>query len=197
MGTEELRGIFAVKLPVSALARSRAWYERVFGFEVDIEFPDDDGVVRGVAGWLPGSGQTMFALRESPAHASGVAGFNLVNFAVADRASLEGWVSRLDDLGVQHSPIIDATIGWIVVLDDPDGIELHLYSQERHGIDQTGRRGYGRHVDAGTDRSRQDRIQRVAETTNVDTAHAAPTTVDATGLWSTPPTRRCSPQGRP
>ena len=148
MDGPSLRGIFAVKLPVADLARSQAWYERVFGFEPELEFPDDDGVVRGVAGRLPGVDGVMLALRESPDHALGVAGFNLVNFSVEDKASVEAWADRLDELGIEHSPVIDATVGWIVVLHDPDGIELHLYSEERHGIEQAGRRGYGRPVTA-------------------------------------------------
>ena len=44
-----LAGIFAVKLPVRSLTAARAWYERVFDFRPIFEFPDDDGVVRGVA----------------------------------------------------------------------------------------------------------------------------------------------------
>ena len=138
-----LRGVFAVKLPVRDLARSTAWYERVFGFEIDREFRDDDGVVRGVAGYLPGVTETFFTLRESPAHARAVAGFNLVNLAVETKDSVAAWDRRLDELGIAHSPVIDATIGWMLVLHDPDGIELHLYSQQRHDIDQTGRPGYG------------------------------------------------------
>lgn len=143
-----LQGMFAVKLPVSDLARSRTWYERVFGFIPETEFPDGDGVVRGVAGHLPGVADPALALREAPAAARGVAGFNLLNLAVEDRASVEAWAVRLDELGVEHSPVIEATIGWIIVLHDPDGIELHLYSRQRHGIDTAGRPGYGRPVAA-------------------------------------------------
>lgn len=146
MGMPALQGIFAVKLPVHDVARSRAWYERVFGFEPDMEFPDDDGVVRGVAGRLPGVEGTRFALRESPTHARGVAGFNLVNLAVEDKSDVEAWATRLGELGIEHSPVIDATVGWIVVLHDPNGIEVHLYSREHHGIDQAGRPGYGRPI---------------------------------------------------
>lgn len=54
------------------------------------------------------------------------------------------WVGHLDDLSVKHSPKIDATIGWMVVVHDPDGLEIHLYSRRSHGIDQDGRSGYGR-----------------------------------------------------
>ena len=39
----QFSGIFSIKLPVRELDRSRVWYERVFGYVVDIEFPDDDG----------------------------------------------------------------------------------------------------------------------------------------------------------
>lgn len=142
----ELQGIYAVKLPVRDLAESREWYQRVFGFAVEMEFPDADGVVRGVSGHLPGGDGTWFALRESPEHAAGVAGFNLVNLAVANLAALEQWTVSLDALGVAHSPIIDATIGWILVLNDPNDIELHLYTQAQHSIDQSARVGYGRPV---------------------------------------------------
>jgi len=48
-GKPALAGIFAVKLPVRDLAAARAWYERVFDLRPIFEFPDDDGVVRGVA----------------------------------------------------------------------------------------------------------------------------------------------------
>jgi len=34
-------GIHHIKLPVSDLARSREWYERVLAYTVDREFPDD------------------------------------------------------------------------------------------------------------------------------------------------------------
>lgn len=146
MAGATLEGIYAVKLPVSDLARSRAWYERVLGFVPELEFPDADGVVRGVAGRLAGVADSMLALREDAAAARGVSGFNLLNLAIADRASAEAWAARLDDLGVDRSPVIEATIGWIVVLHDPDGIELHLYSREGHGEDRADRAGFGRPV---------------------------------------------------
>jgi catechol 2,3-dioxygenase-like lactoylglutathione lyase family enzyme len=139
-----LHGIHAVKLPVRDLAESRAWYERTLLFVVELEFPDADAVVRGVSGHLPGIGGTWFALRESPGHAAGVEGFNLVNLLVDDRAALEDWAAWLDELDVPHSPIIDATLGWIVVLNDPNGIEIHLYTEQPHHIDQSERPGYGR-----------------------------------------------------
>jgi catechol-2,3-dioxygenase len=63
---------------------------------------------------------------------------------VPDRDALGGWVEHLDACGVTHSPVIDATVGWLVVLHDADGHEIHLYTDQRHGMDQAGRPGYGR-----------------------------------------------------
>jgi hypothetical protein len=69
-----------------------------------------------------------------------------VMISVADRDALETWVAHLDGLGVGHSPIVDASLGWLVAFNDPDGHEFHLYTETRHGIDQSGRPGYGRLV---------------------------------------------------
>lgn len=143
-----LAGIHHVKIPVTDLVRSRAWYERVLGLTVTIEFPDEDGVVRGVGGTVPGLGDTMLALRQNPVAAAGCRNFDPVSFGVDDRASVEAWAAHLDTQGVGHSPVIDASIGWLLVFDDPDGLQLHLYSWAAHGVDQSGRPGYGRAVAA-------------------------------------------------
>jgi catechol 2,3-dioxygenase-like lactoylglutathione lyase family enzyme len=138
-----LDGLFGVKLPVTDLARSLRWYQDVFGFEVYLEFPDDDGVVRGVGAHVAGLGDMAVALRENPEVARGIAGFDPVIWAVPDQSALEEWVAHLDALGIAHSPVIEASIGWLLVFHDPDGLEVHLYTRTRHGIDQRGRRGYG------------------------------------------------------
>lgn len=146
MSHPQLAGIHHLKIPVTDLPRALAWYGRVFGFRPTIEFPDDDGVIRGVAGVLPGLGDTMVAFRENLRAAQGCAGFDPIGFAVADRADVEKWAAHLDVQGIPHSPVIDASIGWLLVFNDPDGLELHLYSWATHGIDQSGRPGYGRPV---------------------------------------------------
>lgn len=61
LAAPRLAGIFGVKFPVRDLAASRAWYERVFGLTLEFEFPDDDGVVRGVAYSASGLGDVGVA----------------------------------------------------------------------------------------------------------------------------------------
>ena len=112
MTNVEFTGIHHVKLPVSDLSRSREWYERVLGYTVDREFPDDDGVVRGVGGRLPGQGVPV-ALRQNAEAAAGNAGFDPVSFAIADRAAAEAWTAHFDALGVHHSAIsVRPAAGW-------------------------------------------------------------------------------------
>jgi hypothetical protein len=109
-----------------------------------MDFPDADATVLGVAGTVPGLGDTQLTLRVNPVAAIGCAGFDPVSFAVDGEADIRAWAAHLDTLGVAHSPVIEASIGWLLVFDDPDGINLHLYSLAGHGVDHSGRAGYGR-----------------------------------------------------
>ena len=59
-----IAGIHHIKLPVSDVARSRAWYQRVLGFETEIEFVED-GEIQGVAIRRDGC-QPQIALRHDP-----------------------------------------------------------------------------------------------------------------------------------
>lgn len=140
----ELTGLRGVKLPVTDVQRSMRWYEVVFGARPFMEFPDEGGVVRGVALHLPGCGDAILALRHNP-DAHPMAGLEVI-YSVTDRRALTRWVHHLDACGVPHSPVIDATVGWLVVLHDSDGHEIHLYTEQRHDIDQADRPGYGRTI---------------------------------------------------
>ena len=143
MANVEFTGIRHVKLAVSDLARSREWYERVLGFTVELEFADDDGVVRGVGGRLPGC-DALVGLRQNPQAAAGNAGFDPVGFAIADRAAAEAWSAHFDALGVRHSEIRNATRGWGMDVYDPDGVTLRPYSTGDDHEDRTNQPGYGR-----------------------------------------------------
>ena len=80
--------VMSVKIPVSDLAASRRWYADVFGLTEVMEWPDADGVVRGVA--LSGLGTVLLALREHPAAAAATHGFGFVNVQVPGEEDLSG-----------------------------------------------------------------------------------------------------------
>ena len=145
MANVEFTGIHHLKLPVSDLARSREWYERVLGYTVEREFPDDDGGIRGVGGRLPGA-DVPVALRQNTQAAAGNAAFDPVSFAIADRAAAESWAAHFDALGVRHSGIKGATRGWVVDVYDPDGLTVRLYSTGDDSEDHTNQPGYAHTV---------------------------------------------------
>lgn len=130
MSVPKLLGLRNVKVPVTDLHTALDWYQRVFGFRTTIEFPDADGVVRGVHGELPGIGDVL-ALREDPVAARGLGAFAIANFAVVNGLALQAWVAHLDALGVTHGPIIDTPRLSLLVLANPDGQEIHLYTPIR------------------------------------------------------------------
>jgi catechol 2,3-dioxygenase-like lactoylglutathione lyase family enzyme len=140
-----IMGIHHLKIPVSDLARSRAWYEKVFGLTVEFEFPDGDGVVRGLAGRIGG---IPVALRQNPDAAQGISGFDPICFAIADRAAAEAWMAHLDQQDAEHSGIHEATTGWMVQVHDPDGIAIRLYSTKDE-VDHIGEAGFPTRVNDG------------------------------------------------
>jgi catechol 2,3-dioxygenase-like lactoylglutathione lyase family enzyme len=117
-----------VKLPVSDVAASSAWYRRTLGLEVHVEFVEE-GRLMGVALVDPGSG-IQIALRLDPERAAALKGFDLVAIGVPERDEVHAWARRLDELGVGHGGVVTGHQGGAVLvgLHDPDGIELRLYA---------------------------------------------------------------------
>jgi catechol 2,3-dioxygenase-like lactoylglutathione lyase family enzyme len=136
--TGEILGLHHIKIPVTDLPRSRAWYERVFELEPLTELRDDsDGVVRGVS--YRSKGDLAFSLREHPSAAKGFAGFDPFAIMLRGRADIDHWVERLDALDVAHAAPIEVPIGHILAFHDPDGLELRFYTLNEAGADPEGR----------------------------------------------------------
>jgi catechol 2,3-dioxygenase-like lactoylglutathione lyase family enzyme len=123
-------GLHHAKIPVTDLARSREWFESLLGLQAEIEFRDDDGTVRGVA-YLP-IGGLRIALREDRARATALAGWDPLALAVATRGDLDTIAAELDARGIAHGSPIRATLGWLLSVEAPDGLQLRFYTEERH-----------------------------------------------------------------
>jgi len=136
--TGEILGLHHVKIPVADMTRSREWYERVFDLEPLSEFADQhDGVVRGVV--YRAKGDLMISLREQPVAAAGLVGYDPFAIMLRGRADIDHWVARLDQLGVAHEPVAEASIGFMLSFPDPDGLELRFYTLDAEGRDPEGR----------------------------------------------------------
>lgn len=126
-----LAGVHHVKLPVSDLARSLAWYESRLGYRKSFEFVEQ-GVVMGLVLQHPRGGPDL-ALRADPARAAAAAGFDYFSIGVPDRDAIDRLAVRLSGLGEDHAGVQWATIGWILPgLQDPDGHEVRFYTLSRH-----------------------------------------------------------------
>ncbi len=120
-----------VAVTVTDLDRSIPWYAALF--DADPVLDEDTGPFRHVV-WAIGGGSCLFGLHQFPALNDSApfderrAGLDHVSFACATRAELESWASRLDELGVAHGGIVDASYGSGVSFRDPDNIALEMFA---------------------------------------------------------------------
>lgn len=118
-----------VAVTVRDLERSATWYERLFGSAPVLD--EDTGAFYHKVYVLGG---TLFGLHTHPTgpgdepFAATNTGLDHVAFGVADRAALERWAARLDELGIAHGGLVDAPYGSGVSFKDPDGIALEFFA---------------------------------------------------------------------
>lgn len=127
-------GIHHLKFPVSDLATSLNFYERAFAArripEADHRRTADGELYAYI---IAIEGLGMLELRLHPSRARRHALFDPLTLRVADRVALTAWIAHLDTIGATHSPVITAVQAWLVVVEDPDGNRIRLYTDEKHG----------------------------------------------------------------
>jgi catechol 2,3-dioxygenase-like lactoylglutathione lyase family enzyme len=116
-GITGLDRIAQVKLPVSDLAVSVAWYRRLLDLRLWVEIVEDD-VLRG-AGLIDRQGRFNISLRDRTVCASrpDLNGFDVVAFLPASRSVLDDMVARCDRLGIRQNGIQETPAG--ALLDVP------------------------------------------------------------------------------
>lgn len=118
-----------VAVTVTDLAASEAWYTKVLGIKPVLD--EDTGPFRHIVYQL---GNTLFGLHGFPDLASDQPfnerrpGLDHVAFGVSSRDALAEWAARLDELGVAHGGIVDASYGSGLSFRDPDNIALELFA---------------------------------------------------------------------
>jgi glyoxylase I family protein len=122
-------GAHHVALTVQDVDASAAWYQDLFGMQPLMQADDENVRLRVLA--HPDSG-LIIGLREYPAHDDGAfsefrTGLDHIAFTVSSRDELEVWQDVLAEKGIPFSPIAESPIGTLVVLRDPDNIQLELW----------------------------------------------------------------------
>ena len=107
------------------------WYRALIGADPVLDEHTDAGFRHVV--WLLDGG-TLFGIHQHDRAADDErfsefrVGLDHVSWGCADRAELENWANRLDDLGIEHGPIVDASYGSGLSFRDPDGIALEFFA---------------------------------------------------------------------
>jgi glyoxylase I family protein len=137
--TAAITGIHHFSPTVSDVEASAAWYEKVFSaMRLPITFPHHDLEETGYAVLLiePTSGLLIglhhHEANDGQSFDESRTGLDHIGFGVANRADLDAWVAKLDELGVAHSGVRDiegpAPFSTLVFR-DPDNIQLEfIYS---------------------------------------------------------------------
>ena len=130
MPTSEFPALTHVALTVRDLSVSVPWYEALLEARPVLDEDTDPDFHHTV--YLLGNGNLLgLHQHKTPAPDDDFSeyriGLDHVSFAVANRAELEKWTQRLDELGVAHGGIKDATYGSGVSFRDPDGIALEFF----------------------------------------------------------------------
>ena len=117
---------------VTDLAASTAWYAALIGAAPVLDEDETTGNFHHTVFALP-AGQ-LLGLHTHPGGPT-VGGFDArrpgldhLAFACADRAELQQWAERLDELDIAHGGVVDAHYGSGVSFSDPDGTALEFFA---------------------------------------------------------------------
>jgi len=125
-----------VRITVTDIERSRAFYDAVLGLPVAFELPADaDEATREQLSFLFGGviyrlGDGLFGLRPagSDSFDEDRTGLDHLSFAVGSREDLDAAAAMLDGRGNAHEGVKDIGAGFILEFRDPDGIALELFA---------------------------------------------------------------------
>lgn len=118
-------------LTVRDLSVSVPWYEALLDAEPVIDEDTDPNLHHTV--YLLGGG-TLLGLHQHSRQAPDEVfsefrvGLDHLAFGCPNRAELEKWETRLDELGIEHGAIKDAAYGSGLSFRDPDGIALEFFA---------------------------------------------------------------------
>jgi glyoxylase I family protein len=126
-------------ITVTDIDASVRWYEAVFGVHFMMDAPHQGGLGRVL---VDDTGELMIVLHRHDANDGRSfietnTGLDHVGFFVPSRVDLEAWRDHLEAQGVarvdvanhplSQSPISDEAYGSVIVLRDPDNIQLELF----------------------------------------------------------------------
>lgn len=134
--TIPIRSYAHIRLTVTDIEASRAFYDSLFGLPVAFEVPEGaDEATREQLAFLYGGviyqlGDTLLGLRPvaDDRFNENRVGLDHLAFRVDDRQVLDDAAIQLDDRGIAHGGVKDIGAGYILEFRDPDDIALELFA---------------------------------------------------------------------
>lgn len=126
-----ITGYHHIALTVTDADKSLAWYgellgaKQVLGGDEDtvlwrVLHHADSNLLLGLRQYLGDGGAGTFDEFHT--------GLDHLAFAVSSRAELLDWQRRVEELGIDHTPVVDTPIGSVLVVRDPDNVQLEFFS---------------------------------------------------------------------
>lgn len=129
-------GLHHLKLAVTNLDVSLAWYERVLGGHriPSLDHIHSDGTRFAAIISMPDWGPTSIylELRLAPAKVKLDRGWDFVTLTARGRRELEEWARWLDHWGTVRSEVLIGRRGWVLGFEDPDGRRVRIFTREGH-----------------------------------------------------------------
>lgn len=126
----DITGFSHVALTVTDVERSFEWWERLLG--VQKLFEGEENGVRFCVTLHPGSfvilGFRNHGSTADEKFSEARVGLDHFAFQVANRAAMEEWGQRLEELGIDHSEIKDTEYGSVLTFRDPDNIQVEFFA---------------------------------------------------------------------
>lgn len=127
-----------VRLTVTDIARSRTFYDNVFGWAVALQVAADADAETREKLWflydgvIYNTGDMLVGLRPvaQDRFDENRVGLDHLAFRVSTKADLDAAAAHLDDLGIAHEPVKDIGSAHILEFRDPDNIALELIALE-------------------------------------------------------------------
>ena len=126
----DITGFSHVALTVTDVDRSFEWYERLLGIQKLFE-GEENGIHFCVT--LHAASMVVLGFRHHGTTAAerfseSRVGLDHFAFQTTNRAALEEWLQRLDELGIEHSEVKDTDYGSVLTFRDPDNIQLEFFA---------------------------------------------------------------------
>lgn len=129
--TPTVTGVSHIDLTVSDLDRSEAWYAELFGMRRVLDGRNDEYHFDSRYLLHAESLLILGLVAHDRAQPDGFdehrVGLDHLSFNVGSSDELIGWQQRLDDRGIDHSPIESGDLWDVLVFRDPDNIQLELF----------------------------------------------------------------------